>query len=89
MIFHRFGKANNPYMSNNDPSKSTKFLTYLDAIYLNGWAMAQPHPTEGLIELVDPGSRGDRRDFQISEDHKYGALVESDLQYSKHFHDSL
>ena len=43
---HRWAAVNNPYMgSEYDKSKSTKYLQYLDANNLYGWAMSQPLPT--------------------------------------------
>ena len=53
---HRWTAANNPYMgSEYDKSKPTKYLQYLDANNLYGWAMSQPLPTGefGWIELGD------------------------------------
>ena len=46
---HRWAQANNPYMgSEYDPSKPTRYLQYLDANNLYGWAMSQPLPTGGF-----------------------------------------
>ena len=46
---HRWAAANNPYMgSEYDKSKPTKYLQYLDANNLYGWAMSQPLPTGGF-----------------------------------------
>ena len=43
---HRRAAANNPYMSSEyQKSKPTKYLQYLDANNLYGWAMSQPLPT--------------------------------------------
>ena len=40
---HRWDKANNPYMgSEYKPREPTKYLQYLDANNLYGWAMSQP-----------------------------------------------
>ena len=39
MISTRHGKANNPYMEKYDSSKPTKYIMYLDANNLYGWAM--------------------------------------------------
>ena len=49
MISTRYGAANNPYMGEKfDASKPTKYITYLDANNLYGWAMSQPLPTHGF-----------------------------------------
>ena len=46
---HRWAQANNPYMgSEYDSSRPTRYLQYLDANNLHGWAMSQPIPTEGF-----------------------------------------
>ena len=46
---HRWAAASNPYMgSEHDKSKPTKYLQYLDANNLYGWAMSQPLPTGGF-----------------------------------------
>ena len=38
-IAKRYSEANNKYMKNYDPKKSSKFLTYLDVNNLYGWAI--------------------------------------------------
>ena len=45
MISNRFGKANNKFMGEKfDPSQPSKFITFLDANDLYGWAMMKPLP---------------------------------------------
>ena len=48
MISTRYGKANNPYMKDYDPDQPNKFISYLDANNLYGWAMCKPLPTKGF-----------------------------------------
>ena len=49
MISNRYGKSNNQYMDDRyDASKPTKYITYLDANNLYGWAMSKPLPTHGF-----------------------------------------
>ena len=47
MISHRHSKANNKYMKNYDPKEESKYIMYLDANNLYGWAMIQFLPTNG------------------------------------------
>ena len=46
---NRWAKANHPYMGSDfDPNMPTKYLQYLDANNLYGWAMSQALPTGGF-----------------------------------------
>ena len=47
-IAHRHSKANNKYASDYDMEGPSKYIIYLDANNLYGWAMSQPLPTGGL-----------------------------------------
>ena len=86
---HRWAAANNPYMgSKYEKSKPTKYLQYLDANNLYGWAMSQPLPT-GEFRWVE--FREDRSPKTIVEElvvkKDYGYLLEVDIRYSKKLHD--
>ena len=47
-IIHRHGKANNKYMDGYDGKALSKYIMYLDANNLYGWAMSQHLPTGGF-----------------------------------------
>ena len=86
---HRWAAANNPYMdSEYDKNKPTKYLQYLDANNLYGWAMSQPLPTGGFhwVEL--------RKDWspetiieELAAKKDRGYLLEVDVAYPKELHD--
>ena len=52
-VTHRYGSANNKYMQNHDKSKPFKYVMYMDANNLYGWAMSQYLPTGGFRWLTE------------------------------------
>ena len=81
---HRWAKANNPYMgSEYAPREPTRYLQYLDANNLYGWAMSQPLPTRGF-HWVDVKPDNVRKLVNYSEK---GYLLEVDIQYPRELHD--
>ncbi|XP_022809457.1 uncharacterized protein LOC111346436 [Stylophora pistillata] len=71
MIPTRYSKANNKYMGEKfDPAQPSKFITYLDANNLYGWAMSKKLPTGGFEWM-------DEKDFNEWE--KCSCIVEVDL----------
>ena len=85
-IANRYGKANNKYMKTYDEKAPSKYIMYLDANNLYGWAMSQYLPTGGFkwmtekqIDNIDLG--------KYKEDSKKGLILEVDLAYPKELHD--
>ena len=79
MISNRYGKANNKYMGNRfDDKKPSKYVTYLDANNLYGWAMSKPLPTHGFewMELSE-----------LETWANHSCILEVDLEYPKSPHD--
>ena len=51
---YRHAKANNEYMETKfDPAMESKFISYLDANNLYGWAMSKQLPTSGFKWMTD------------------------------------
>ena len=79
MISNRPGKANNKYMGDKfDASGPSKYITYLDANNLYGWAMSKPLPTHGfkwmkLSELLT---------WEL-----HSCILEVELEYPESLHD--
>ena len=85
---HRWSPANNPYMgSEYDSNRPTKYLQYLDANNLYGWAMSQPLPTGGFcwVELGKRNSNTITEELVAKKD--YGYLLEVDVKYPRELHD--
>ena len=86
---HRWAAANNSYMgSEYDPSRPTKYLQYLDANNLYGWAMSQPLPTGGFhwVEF-DEGKDLKYIVNKLAKHEDHGYLLEVDVAYPRKLHD--
>ena len=81
---HRWIKPNNPYMgSEYKPREPTRYLQYLDANNLYGWAMSQPLPTRGFKWVdVKPNDVGKLVNFS-----QKGYILEVDVRYPRELHD--
>ena len=79
MISTCYGKTNNPYMGDSyDPNQPTKYISYLDANNLYGWAMCKPLPTHGLEWMVQD---------ELNNWKNHSCILEVDLEYPKELHD--
>ena len=84
-IANRHGKANNKYITGYDPQKPSKYIMYLDANNLYGWAMSQSLPIRGFkclsqkkIEKINLAT--------CAADSKKGMIMEVDLEYPSSLH---
>ena len=79
MFSNRYGKANNKYMggkfNSNEPSK---YIQYLDANNLYGWAMSKPLPTHGFKWM---------KTSELETWELHSCILEVDLEYPKELHD--
>ena len=74
-----YGEANNKYMGERfDNIQPTKYITYLDANNLYGWAMSKPLPAHGFKWM-------EVSELETWEKHPY--ILEVDLEYPKSLHD--
>ena len=79
MITKRYGKANNPCMGEEfDPDAPTKYLAYLDANNLYGWAMCNPLPV-GNFEWMS--------EEELKNWKNHSSVFEIDLEYPEELHD--
>ena len=84
-IANRYGKANNKYMKEYNEKAPSKYIMYLDANNLYGWAMSQYLPT-GCFRWMTQ-KQIDKIDLaKYKEDSNKGLILEVDLEYSKELH---
>ena len=81
-ISKRYAEANNPYMNNYNPNEATKYIQYLDANNLYGWAMSQPLPTHGFEWVKDISL--DQVHEILKSNSKKGYIFDVDLECPKH-----
>ena len=84
-IANRYGKANNKCMKEYNEKAPSKYIMYLDANNLYGWAMSQYLPTGNFkwmsdkeIKNIDLG--------KYKADGKKGLILEVDLEYPQELH---
>lgn len=82
---NRYAKANNKYMTKHDPSKSSSYITYIDCNNLYGYSMCQALPISDF-RLLDSREIESLDIMNISNDAKYGYILEVDLEYSDKLH---
>ena len=77
MISTRYGKANNKYIQEYDPSLPTKHIIYLDANNLYGWAMSKKLPTRGFKWMEQA---------QLADWESLPCILEVDFEYPHELH---
>lgn len=79
MISNSHGKANNPYMGKKyNDKEATKYITYLDANNLYGWAMSKPITTDGFKWMSER---------EVTDWKKNPCILEVSLGYLKDLHE--
>ena len=85
-IANRYGKANNKYMKTYDDKEPSKYIMYLDANNLYGWAMSQYPPTGGFRWMTKKQINNINLS-KYNKNNKKGLILEVDLEYPKKLHD--
>ena len=85
-IANRYGEANNKYMKNYDDKIPSKYIMYLDANNLYGWAMSQYSPT-GNFKWLSQKQIEKTNLGEYTENSKKGLILEVDLEYPQELHD--
>jgi len=82
----RYAKANNKYMSNYDSEEVSRFLQYLDANNLYGWAMVQKLPTHGFRWINKVEEFTPEKIAKLVKEDRKGYILEVDVEYPKELH---
>ena len=85
-IANRYGEANNKYMKEYDEKAPSKYIMYLDANNLYGWAMSHYLPTGGFKWLTEK-QINNLNLAKYQEDSNKGLILEVDLEYPGELHD--
>ena len=84
-IANRFGEANNKYMENYNENLPSKYIMYLDANNLYGWAMSQYLPT-GNFKWLSQKRIKKTNLGKYTENSDKGLILEVDLEYPQELH---
>ena len=78
-ISHRHAKAKNEYIGTElDATNDSKFISYLGANNLYGWAMSKELPTSGFKWMTDD---------ELDDWKHLSCILEVDLEYPEYLHD--
>ena len=85
-IANRYGEANIKYMKTYNEKAPSKYIMYLDANNLYGWAMSQFLPT-GNFKWLSQKQIEKTNLGKYTENSKKGLILEVDLEYPQELHD--
>jgi len=86
MVAKRYSKANNKYVKGYDKSKPSKYISYIDANNLYGWAMSQFLPT-GKFRWLSPEESSAFQERLSPEESNKGYVIECDITYPENLHE--
>ncbi|GBM62529.1 hypothetical protein AVEN_170389-1, partial [Araneus ventricosus] len=86
MISNRHSEAKHPQCPHYDASEANKYITYLDANNLYGWAMSQLLPVNNF-ECLSPEEISLQEICQTPDDATTGYILEVDMEFPPELHD--
>ena len=87
IISNRYGKANNKYMKDFNNKEPSKYLMYLDANNLYGWAMSQKLPVHSFKWMTDKEIKNIFNNQIVQVWERTPCILEVDLTYPEELHD--
>ena len=87
IISNRYGKANNKYMKDFNKKEPSKYLMYLDANNLYGWAMSQKLPVHSFKWMTDKEINNLFKVQVVQFWERTPCILEVDLEYPEDLHD--
>ena len=84
---HRYAKANNKYMKDNNNNEELSYIQYLDANNLHGWAMSKKL-TVNRLKCLDNNEINEEFIKNYNENDNKGYILEVDVKYPKRLHKS-
>ena len=87
IISNRYGKANNKYMKDYNKKEASKYLMYVDANNLYGWAMSQKLPVHSFNWLTDKEIKNLFKVQVVQFWERTPCILEVDLEYPEELHD--
>ena len=87
IISNRYGKANNKYMKDYNKKEASKYLMYVDANNLYGWAMSQKLPVHSFNWMTDKELNNLFKVQVVQFWERTPCILEVDLEYPEELHD--
>ena len=87
MISNRYSEANNKYMDSYDQTNPSKYIQYLDANNLYGWAMSEKMPYKDFKWVDVENTPVENVLTKVLLDEDLGYILEVDLEYPSELHD--
>ena len=87
MISNRYGKANNKYMKDYNKKEASKYLMYVDANNLYGWAMVKKLPIHSFKWMTEKELKNLFKVQVVQFWERTPCILEVDLEYPEELHD--